>query len=353
MTSISASLIVKNEERFLRSCLASLAGHVDEVIIVDTGSTDDTVSIARDSGARLLTFPWNGSFSDARNAALDACTGDWILYIDADECLRIDEGLSLRSQLAVNDWAGAMVRFRPKSGYTRYWEHRLFRRDPSIRFEGKIHESHVRSVTDFASRHGLLIGRAGVSLDHYGYDGDQSHKHPRNLPLLQESIETTPSRIYYWYHLAETLSELGRPLQALETGERGLRIAASAASEKHAADTNLLAQTVARLRMEMGQVPSDVIEDALQRFPQDHAMAFLKARWLVNSGSPRAALPILDRLLAIDPDNMEPGMMAFDERIFGSLAIELKAAALVRLGDVAAAGMLLRRAAAGARPNVS
>ena len=345
MVTVSASLIVKDEERFLSACLASLRGHVDEVVVVDTGSTDKTMEIAEQAGARLFSVQWTGSFADARNASLEACRGDWVLYIDADECLRLDPGLTLLEQLSQPLWAGAMVKFRPKSGYTTYWEHRLFRRHPAIRFEGKIHETHLTSLRTFAGERGLHIGRSDVAIEHYGYDGDQSHKHPRNLPLLIDSIAENPARPYYWYHLAESYAALGRLEEALETGERGLRAARTSGSDREAADINLIAQLVARLRIEGGRDPSDVIEDALRRLPGDHATRLLKARWLVMSGDPRLAMPILDELMSVDADRMPPGVMAFDKRIFGRYAREMKAAALVKLGDFAGAGMLLRHGA--------
>ena len=84
MALLTAALIVKNEERDLSRCLASLDG-VDEIVVVDTGSTDATVAIAEEAGARVRKIPWNHDFAAARNQALDACVGDWILVIDADE----------------------------------------------------------------------------------------------------------------------------------------------------------------------------------------------------------------------------------------------------------------------------
>lgn len=343
MKSISASLIVKNEERFLFACIASLRGQVDEVVIADTGSTDRSIEIARDAGARVIRIEWTGDFASARNRCLDACVGDWILYIDADECLRMPPGVKLGAEIDRPDWAAAMVKFRPKSGFTRYWEHRLFRRDPEIRFEGKIHESQAPAVKAFARKHGLDIGRADVAIDHFGYDGDQSGKHPRNLPLLLESIAANPARPYLWYHLAETHAALGRLQEALETGERGLIVAGQSQTDKEAVDVNLLAQTVARLRIDSGMDPSAVIEPALRRFPEDYAMMFLKARWLFGVGRLTETIAILDHLLAIDPSSLPPGLMAFDERIFGTFARDLKAAALVKRGDMAGAAALLRQ----------
>jgi hypothetical protein len=343
MTSLSASLIVKNEERFISSCLDSLRGHVDEIVVVDTGSTDRTIEIAQTGGARVLRFDWTGSFSDARNHSLEACRGDWILYIDADECLRVPPGVVIAQEIDRPHWAAATVKFRPKTGYTRYWEHRLFRRNPEIRFEGKIHETHVHAVTAFAARRGLEIGRADVFIDHYGYDGDQALKHPRNLPLLLDSIAGNPRRPYFWYHLAETYVALGRSREALEVGLRGLAVAGRSASEKEAVDVNLLAQVVARLQIDENIDPCPVIEPALLRLPEDYVMMFLKARWLVAHGNPSGAIPLLDHILSIDPTKLPPALMSFDEQLFGVFARELKAAALVKLGDIAGAATLIRQ----------
>src|SRR4030066_756382 len=84
---ISACMIVKNEEKFLAQCLKSIKDAVDEIIIVDTGSTDNTVEIAQSFGAKVYHHPWRNSFSEARNHSLSYATCDWILQIDADEAL--------------------------------------------------------------------------------------------------------------------------------------------------------------------------------------------------------------------------------------------------------------------------
>ena len=85
--SLSACMIVKNEEKFLAQCLNSIKDAVDEIIIVDTGSTDKTVEIAQSFGAKVYHHPWRNSFSEARNHSLSYATCDWILQIDADEAL--------------------------------------------------------------------------------------------------------------------------------------------------------------------------------------------------------------------------------------------------------------------------
>ncbi len=96
---LSLVMIVKDEEEMLPGCLAAVADAVDEMVVVDTGSTDRTVEIAESYGAKVVHFPWNGSFADARNVSLDHATGDWVLYLDADEHLVAEDAPLLRDLL--------------------------------------------------------------------------------------------------------------------------------------------------------------------------------------------------------------------------------------------------------------
>jgi len=93
---LSACLIVKNEAHCLARCLESLVGLVDEIIVVDTGSTDATQEIARQYTQQIFTYPWRDHFAEARNIALQQATGDWILIIDADEVLPAESARQIR-----------------------------------------------------------------------------------------------------------------------------------------------------------------------------------------------------------------------------------------------------------------
>ena len=115
ISTISACMIVKNEAAFLEGCLSSLSGHVDEIIVVDTGSDDETPAIAQQFGCRVLQYEWRDDFSAARNIALDRATSDWILYIDADERLTCAEGKVLKDSLPGPESAAARVRFQARS----------------------------------------------------------------------------------------------------------------------------------------------------------------------------------------------------------------------------------------------
>src|SRR5687767_15873054 len=96
MPSISAAMIVRDEAAVLKDCLESIRPFVEHIVVVDTGSSDETALTARAYGAKVCCFDWVDDFSAARNASLDACEGEWILYIDADERLSVPEGISLR-----------------------------------------------------------------------------------------------------------------------------------------------------------------------------------------------------------------------------------------------------------------
>src|SRR5207245_5074676 len=99
-TKVSLCMIVKNEEANLGACLASVADLVDEIILVDTGSTDKTKEIAAQFGARVFDFPWVDSFAAARNECLRHATGAWIFWLDADDRLDEDNRQRLRALFA-------------------------------------------------------------------------------------------------------------------------------------------------------------------------------------------------------------------------------------------------------------
>src|SRR5437016_3598694 len=194
-------MIARDEERHLADCLASLEGVVDEVVLVDTGSTDATVAMAKSFGARVLHHPWAGDFSAPRNVALDAATGRWILYIDADERLESGGRQTLKDMLEEAEEVAFRIGLRPYVGWTPYLEFRLWRNDPRIRFRGVIHEKVIYAIEEVAAADDRVIGDCSLVLDHVGYEGDQTHKHERNLPLLRAQLEVEPDNIFNWTHL--------------------------------------------------------------------------------------------------------------------------------------------------------
>jgi glycosyltransferase involved in cell wall biosynthesis len=352
MISVAAAMIVRDEERFLPGCLSSLRGKVDDVVIVDTGSVDDTLSIARTFGARVFHFEWNDDFAAARNRGLEEVTADWMLYIDADERLHTPGDRPV-AEFLDPDAIAAYVRFKPKHNYTSYREPRLFRRDPRLRFSGKIHESILPAIDHIPERDKLSIARTAISLDHLGYEGDQARKTARNIPLLRQAIEDDPNRVYYWYHLAESLAVIGRVDEALAVARRGLQAAQQRPSEKQRANASMIFQFLARIYLERGQDPSALIAEGLAGVPDDYALWFIAARDRLNAGEFEAARRIAEDLLSVDTDALSDGLLAFDQRIFEEFANDLAGVAAFRLGLFAEASRHFLSAAAAAPDNVS
>jgi tetratricopeptide (TPR) repeat protein len=205
---LSVVMIVKDEEKYLRQCLESVKAVAHEIVVVDTGSTDRTVEIAQEFGAVIVEHPWNDDFSAARNAGLDRATGDWALWIDADERLPEGEGDLLRylMEAAEPNVGGYMVNIRnfmqtgdnPEVCWHRAC--RLFRREPGVRFTGRIHEQNMRAL----QAAGYVCALSKLNLDHYGYAANvmqERNKHERFIRMLTREVEESPDDQYRTFHL--------------------------------------------------------------------------------------------------------------------------------------------------------
>ncbi len=170
---LSLSMIVRNEAGRLEPCLASVAGFVDEMVVVDTGSSDDTVAIAERCGAVVHRLPWPGDFAPARNRALEWVQGDWVLVLDADERLRPEARQPLRQLMAQPDLLVINLlrqeRGAAQSPYS--CVSRLFRRHPEIRWSRPYHAMVDDSVMDLVSRepHWRIAQCPEPALLHEGY----------------------------------------------------------------------------------------------------------------------------------------------------------------------------------------
>lgn len=194
---LSVCLIVKNEERFLGQCLESVKGLADQIVVVDTGSTDRTVEIARHYQAEVHSFTWCDDFSAARNAALEHVTGDWVLALDADEELPLDQHDALRKLLR----AGSVMSWRlPLQDVGREadglsYVPRLFRNAPGLFYVGRVHEQVFTSLEVRRQEWGLDTRLGDARLRHYGYTKElteERDKVGRNLRLLELAIQEHP-----------------------------------------------------------------------------------------------------------------------------------------------------------------
>ncbi len=207
---LSAALIVRDESSVLRACLESIHPVVDEIVVVDTGSVDDSPEIAAGFGARVIHHRWNSDFAEARNVGLDAARGEWILYIDADERLSRVDRKTVEQLLGGAREVAFRLLLRPDLVSTPYREYRLWRHDPRIRFRGQIHEKVTPAIASLAAAEHRPIADCDLLLTHVGYDGDQTRKHRRNLPLLRAQLAREPDNLFNRHHLARVLGASGR-----------------------------------------------------------------------------------------------------------------------------------------------
>lgn len=337
---VGASLIVRDEEKFLGGCLESLAGRVDDIVVVDTGSQDGTIDIARAFDARVFYFPWQSDFSAARNYGLDQSRCDWVLYIDADERLASPPNRPVAEMIDPLCLA-ADIGLRPKTNYTRYRLTRLFRSDSRLRFEGAIHETIMPAIEAVAGGDPAAVGLSLIEIDHLGYEGDQSQKHARNLPLLERCITEYPRRVFYRFHLAETLLGLGRVDAAEEAGREGIALAEASSAPKERVDGAMICQMLAAERLSRGCDPTPLIDTGLRLHPENHGLHLTQARHDLLAGNAARALETACALQDVDPDALPLGLVAYDRDVFGKYAREIQIASLARLGRMSEAALLL------------
>jgi tetratricopeptide (TPR) repeat protein len=344
---LTAALIVRDEEAVLDDCLASIRSVVDEIVVVDTGSVDRSPEIAEQYEARVVRRPWRDDFAEARNVALDAARGGWILYIDADERLAPAGRDSVEVLLRDAPEVAFRVLLRPDSVSTPYLEYRLWRNDPRIRFVGRIHEKVVPAIHAVAVSDLRPIGDCDLLLTHVGYDGDQARKHRRNLPLLRAQLAEEPDNLFNQHHLARVLRGLGED----EEAERVLEHAVEIARSRPYDPAGVLAFTdLVRVRRDRGEDVAELLAEARRLYPTNKLLWWLQATDRLESGRYVEALDILDTLLCVDLAALPVEGVAYDERIFGEFAHEARGIALFRLeryGEAADAFAAAARLAPG------
>ncbi len=224
-------MIVRDEEKRLPRCLRSIKGVWDDLVVVDTGSRDNTVSIARDYGARVFSFTWCDDFAAARNEALKHAIGDWIFQIDADEELTSAAIPDLRQALNKADVLHYLVRCDngPRFRGPRFeWIGRLFRNNQGIRYDRPYHETVEFTVGKIVDQeNGWKIRHLpSVVLRHYGYDpSDALGKQERGRAIMEAYLNKEPDDAYILTKLAGIYHGLGRYQDAGNLLERAVRLA--------------------------------------------------------------------------------------------------------------------------------
>jgi hypothetical protein len=227
---ISASLIVKDEEENIGRCIAAVSPMVDEVVVYDTGSTDNTIQIAESAGALVIRGYWDDNFGAARNRSLAHCASDWILVIDADEVATGDpialrqhlsrsKGELVRAKVVNASWTGAGAGVEMVS-------ERLFRRTAGT-WKGALHERIISHRTG-----GSLVAEpvpAPLRLMHFGYTTERlqaKDKAARNLAIARAQIESGDESGSAWCNYGRSLAMADRMAEALDALTRVLSVPA-------------------------------------------------------------------------------------------------------------------------------
>ena len=226
---LSCAMMVKNEEEFLAEALISVKDVVDEIVVVDTGSSDRTVEIAEQHGAKVFHYRWQDDFSDARNETIRRSIGQWVLILDADERLQIDKQhivnlrKGLRNYLQGGPYIGVSVNV-----VNTHLDGTVMNSLPSLRFFPRCEEISYRNrvhnqinLADDEAEMELKVCDF-VSIQHLGYDPivyEKRKKSARSLPLIQKQLEDEPDNMVYKFYEGREFVILKEPAKAVESLE--------------------------------------------------------------------------------------------------------------------------------------
>jgi tetratricopeptide (TPR) repeat protein/SAM-dependent methyltransferase len=318
---VSLCLIAKNEEGNLSTCLGSVADLVDEMIVVDTGSTDRTREEAARLGARVLDFTWVDDFAAARNESLCHAAGAWIFWLDGDESLDAENRERLRSLFAGLKEENAAYVMQQRSVSNRdpgeasiFAQVRLFRNLPHIRWQYRIHEQILPAL----ERANTIIRWADVFIEHAGYQDPAvyQHKQQRNLQLLLRQDAERPEDPLTLFNLGLTHLALGRVADAMPYLQRSLKLSSPTLSL-----VRKLYALLAKGHLQLGkrEAALAMCRTGLARYPEDVELLSLEAGILSERGDLAGTEGCLLRILQTPPQqyfaaSLDVGLRGYKSR---------------------------------------
>jgi tetratricopeptide (TPR) repeat protein len=337
---LSLCMIVRNNESTIRAALESIRPWVDEMIVVDTGSTDRTPEIARELGAKVFFFRWCDSFSAARNFSIDQAQGEWIFWIDSDDTIDAANGRQLRAlveqEVPTQVLAFSMRVHCPcqdsdgQDDFIAVDHVKLFRNRRELRFEHRIHEQILPAI----NRLGGDVVTTDLFVVHSGYDRSpegQQRKIERDLKLLHLQFAEQPTHTFTLFNLGMTYTDIRQYAEAIPYLQRSLAYAGPHDSHVRKAYAFLvtcysgLGQTAEALA---------VCRQGLERLPEDAELRFQKGQLLSTQGQWAECARTYEDLLAHHDARYFQSLHA---GITGYLARFNLAIAYLNLGDPARA----------------
>jgi glycosyltransferase involved in cell wall biosynthesis len=348
---ISLCMIARNEERFLPECLQRAQGAFDELILVDTGSTDRTVVIAESFGAKVLHRPWDDDFSAPRNAGLQLATGDWVLVLDADEFLT-DGAVAKIRQLARSEtvcgWHLHFTNIFSGGKTLGVMMVRLFRNLPGIQYENIIHEQISPTLVRIGAKQGLSVECSGVEVEHHGYLDevmDGRGKNERNERLFKKQLARNPDDVYSLYKYGDFLRRVpGRNREARDLLEQCFERILAGPPELPR--TLPFAGEVAALcaleyaRDDQDARAREIVDLALRRFVPTPNLHYIAAGLCQSAGHDDEAITHYRRCLGYRGQIL---VVPIQEGITSYVSLAGIAQSLARKGDIARARRLLEQ----------
>ena len=345
---LSLCMIVRDEEEMLPRSLAAVRDAVDEIVVVDTGSRDRTVEIAHSFGATVVEREWTGSFAEARNTSIEAATGDWLLFLDADEVLDPADAPLLR-ELTGRTWREAFylveTNHTGELGDGTAVTHnalRLFRNRPDYRFEGRVHEQIAHNLPSGLPER---IEPTPIRVDHYGYLGavrDAKEKSRRNIELLRGQLaDAGVANPFFHFNLGSELAAAGDAAGACEQFERAWALLAEDPTRRERPFTPSLTVRSAkalRFRGRLVEAEARAVE-GLAMFDDLTDLVFERALVAAAKGDTEGAVALLEECLERGeaPSRYSPTVGS------GSFLALARLAELERTRDPQRAEGLLRR----------
>ncbi|MEW6546903.1 MAG: glycosyltransferase [Bacillota bacterium] len=298
-SSLGLAMIVRDEQENLRRCLESVRPIVDQIVVVDTGSCDNTVAVAEELGAEVVRHDWRQDFAAARNASLARLSTDWVIVLDADECLTASSYPVIRRAIlnpSVDGFLLDIINVTGEilvSGALVHSSVRLFRRRSGFQYEGCLHEQVAPSILRNGGR---IRPLPGASILHYGYLGamvSARDKKQRNLAIVRRQVEEDPRNAFAHFNLGmECLRQGDRP-RAIKAFRRSFRLLPGLdASYAPALLKNLAA---CLLEEEKYQDASALLELAEEVYPDYVDLALLRGIALNRMKRYEEALVVLEK----------------------------------------------------------
>ena len=307
MVKISACVIVKNEENNIIKWLNCMEKLADEMIVVDTGSIDNTIEIAKKNGAQVFNFKWNNDFSSAKNFAIDQSTGDWIVFLDADEYFAEESIIFVRKFIEEqdsNDKIDAMIceiiNINPDANnriISSFYNLRIFRNKPYLRYINKVHEM----ISKKNGALNLLKLSKEVQIYHTGYGSTiVKKKLERNLEIIKKDIEDNGNQEWHYGYLCDCYFGLGDYEEAIKYAD----LAIKSDSKLIGKETNAYRRMIDSLMIinEKHEKIIDIIEEAISKFPQLPEFTLDKAVLLLREKNYILAEQLLLSLVDINYD---------------------------------------------------